>query len=885
MAAALAVLVGWPAGLAPGGAPARASELAAEVESPQLAAPGGGRPADEIETPLDGQTPSIHYRHDLEHEGDAITFEPGERVTHPFMPHPGDDWQVDGEAPRPLPAGHATGVQMRNAAPGATWAAGMPSDVVSPAHFGESSAGVAAEPGGAALASTTLDPTREAMAAAPIGPSGLRREIFGFLPYWELSDRSTVLDWRTLSTIAYFSVGCTSSGGLLKTNGDGSTSTGWAGWTSSKMTSVINAAHQNRTRVTLTITCFAWSNGGAAIQAALLGSSTARSRLARQVAAAVRDRGADGVNLDFEPIVAGYSEEFTKLVRSVRSELNAIAPGYQLTFDAMGSIGNQPIAEATAPGGADAVLVMGYDYRTASSSVAGSISPLTGPVYDLTDTVRAYTAKIPPSKVILGIPYYGRAWSTPTDALHAKNISGAKYGGSAEPSYAQAVDLVAAYGRRWDSVEQAPWTSYRRETCTAAYGCVTSWRQLYYDDAASLRLRYDLVNRTSLRGAGIWALGYDNGRPELRAALADKFLADRTPPLTGVTTFPQQQRDEGFRVAWVSYDDSSVRSYDVQVSTDGGAFGAWLAGTTLTSSIFLGTHGRTYAFRVRATDVHGNVSAWKSIPLGALAAPGSITVGGFGTVVTDGRIDHDHAGCRRCPPGDRRTGRRRGLRLVPGRRARPPVGAGRRDAGRRLGRRIGQRRHQRRASTPRLRHARQRRPHRLEARGRRRARANPERRREAGQADHRLDEPPGVRQPVPPRPSHRRDAGRHGRVRRGQAGHRRPGLPMGRPARRGPGAGGGVRDPAPGHRWLEDVQPPVREPRERDADRPLRRDGGRRRPHLRGVVQERAHVTHQVDVGDVQPPLRRTREVADGPGLRPDRHRNRLQARHADGRR
>jgi hypothetical protein len=280
---------------------------------------------------------------------------------------------------------------------------------------------------------------------------------------------------------------------------------------------------------------------------------------------------------------------------------------------------------------------MGYDYRTAGSSVAGSISPLTGPVYDLTDTVKAYTAKISPSKVILGVPYYGRAWSTPTDALHAKNISGAKYGGSAAPSYAQAADLVAAYGRRWDSVEQAPWTAYRKQTCTAAYGCVTSWRQLYYDDAASLKLRYDLVNRTSLRGAGIWALGFDNSRPELRAALADKFLADRTPPVTGVTTFPQQQRDEGFRVAWVSYDDSSVRSYDVQVSTDGGAWAPWLTATTLTSWIFLGADGHTYAFRVRATDVHGNVSAWNSsIALNALGVPGTITVGGFATVVTDG---------------------------------------------------------------------------------------------------------------------------------------------------------------------------------------------------------------------------------------------------------
>ena len=58
---------------------------------------------------------------------------------------------------------------------------------------------------------------------------------------------------------------------------------------------------------------------------------------------------------------------------------------------------------------------------------------------------------------------------------------------------------------------------------------------MYYDDAASLMLRYDLVNSAELRGAGIWALGFDGTRPELRAALADKFLSDPTPPGVGIT--------------------------------------------------------------------------------------------------------------------------------------------------------------------------------------------------------------------------------------------------------------------------------------------------------------------------------------------------------------
>ena len=570
----------------------------------------------------DGTTlASVHYRHAASHAADNITFEPGDRVSVPFRPRADDVWAVDGMPPSALPAGRATGHQMRDPRPGIS---AFLDQRVTPA--------VAGEP-----ASTTGDAEDTDVAStASVGPSGLRREVFGFLPFWELTDRSTVLDWRTLSTVAYFSVGCTSSGGLWKRNADGSVSTGWAGWTSSRMTSVIDRAHEHGTRVVLTVSCFAWSNAGASTQASLLGSARARATLARQVAAAVRDRGADGVNLDFEPIVAGYADDFTALVRAVRRELNAIAAGYQLTFDAMGSIGNQPIAQATGPGGADAVVIMGYDYRTAGASVAGSISPLSGPVYDLNDTIRAFTARVPASRLILGVPYYGRAWSTETNELHSKTLNPAKFGAVAEPHYTHAADLAAAYGRRYDRVEEAPWATYRRRTCTAAHGCVTSWRQMYYDDAASLKLRYDLVNRAGLRGAAIWALGYDGNRPELRAALADKFRSDHTPPLVGIATLPGRVRDEGFRVRWPAWDASAIRDYDVQVSVDGGSFVRWLRDTKLTSSMLIARHGHTYAFRVRATDVHGNTSAWKSTPLGYRSVPGSLVVGGFGRVVIDG---------------------------------------------------------------------------------------------------------------------------------------------------------------------------------------------------------------------------------------------------------
>ena len=69
---------------------------------------------------------------------------------------------------------------------------------------------------------------------------------------------------------------------------------------------------------------------------------------------------------------------------------------------------------------------MGYDYRTAGSSPVGSIAPLGGPAYDVSDTVAAYVARVPASKVILGVPYYGRAWSTATDRAPRARTSRAR---------------------------------------------------------------------------------------------------------------------------------------------------------------------------------------------------------------------------------------------------------------------------------------------------------------------------------------------------------------------------------------------------------------------------------------------------------------------------
>ena len=581
-----------------------------------------------------GSAPSAMYEDAMSHQGDRISFVPGDRVTVPFQPRAGDGWAVAGRAPGALPAGRLSGREMaglEDAAGGEPGASGSPAPDpagLPPADVpADDVAAIAAE-----QASLVAGPAVET-ADAP-GATGLRREVYGFLPYWEVGDASTRLNFDVLSHVAFFSVGADAAGNLVKRDPDGTLTTGWGGWTSQRLTDVINAAHAKRTRVTLTVSVFGWTSGSLAKQKKLLGSAAARLNLAKQAVAAVRDRGADGVNLDFEPLASGCEDEFVALVRSIRTEFNKIRSGYSVTFDTFGMPGNYPLEAALAPGGADAILVMGYDYRTAGATYAGSIDPLSGPAYDLSDTVDRYLARVPASKVILGIPYYGRAWSTVSAAVNARTQTGLKYGYSSSVTYENAVALAGDYGRRWDGREQSAWVAYQRQNCTATYGCATTWRQVYYDDATSLRLRYDLVNRSGLRGAGIWALGYDGTRPELYRALADKFLHDTTPPLAGIRIMPASAGDEGFTVRWRATDDwSGVASYDVQVSIDGGAWQPWRSATTATSDVWLGTDGTGYAFRVRARDGKGNLSPWNVTSV--YEASPSLRVGGFARVVVD----------------------------------------------------------------------------------------------------------------------------------------------------------------------------------------------------------------------------------------------------------
>ena len=348
------------------------------------------------------------------------------------------------------------------------------------------------------------DPTKFGFAA-----KGMSNEMMAFVTVDQIDYALSTMNWDVVSTVAYFSLEATAEGSIAR-------NAGWRAWNSDDMKRLIEKAHANGTKVVISLERFAWSRDQTAISRALLRSEERRLRLAREVAAEVERLGADGVNVDFEPIPPGQKKQFTAFVRTLREELDAIGPGMQLTFCVVGHHESYDVAAATGPDAADAVYLMGYHYAGTWSGRAGSTAPMGGEAYDLVDTVKSLLKHVDRNQLILGIPYYGHAWPTAGNRLNASTE-----GGGFDVPYERAIRLAQQHGKKYDDVEEVAWVPFRGEPCD---GCATRWFQLYFDDERAAEYKWTWVRRNNLLGSGVWTIGFEGGLGRLDRAMRSVFL-------------------------------------------------------------------------------------------------------------------------------------------------------------------------------------------------------------------------------------------------------------------------------------------------------------------------------------------------------------------------
>jgi len=327
----------------------------------------------------------------------------------------------------------------------------------------------------------------------PLQPRALRNNlcatVFGYLPYWE---SSTYLRWDLLSHIACFSVEVNADGSIGNTHG-------WP-WTA-----LVNTAHANGVKVILVATNF---NSSSLLT--LVSTPAYKNNFFVNIRNQILLGGADGVNIDFEG-TGTWRNYINGFMAELTAYLHSEIPGCEVTFAGPAvNYGGWDLPGLAAS--CDGIFIMGYAFWGSWSSTSGPNAPLTGGTYNITNTVLTQYGTVTqnnPEKLILGLPYYGHHWTTTSSDARASVIDfiGSTRFKNDEPN-------SATYGLLWDSVSQTPW--YR-------WNDGSTWHQVWFDNAESLGLKYQLAQDYQLQGVGMWALGYDGARTELWDELEQRF--------------------------------------------------------------------------------------------------------------------------------------------------------------------------------------------------------------------------------------------------------------------------------------------------------------------------------------------------------------------------
>ena len=164
-----------------------------------------------------------------------------------------------------------------------------------------------------------------------------------------------------------------------------------------------------------------------------------RKELSGSLIQLISAKNLDGVNFDFEGQGRADQAGLDSLISQVSEALKAANSHWQVTMDTYASSAGDPGGFYDIAGLApsvDAFFVMAYDMNASSPSPTAA---LTGTGFTDLEALQQYTAVVPASKVILGVPYYGYDWPTtgparrrgdrPADTAQLRPVAGAGHPG------------------------------------------------------------------------------------------------------------------------------------------------------------------------------------------------------------------------------------------------------------------------------------------------------------------------------------------------------------------------------------------------------------------------------------------------------------------------
>jgi Di-N-acetylchitobiase len=383
-----------------------------------------------------------------------------------------------------------------------------------------------------------------ALAANPILS---QKVVYAFSASWDSSRNFLHYDWDRITDLCLF------GGGILSPSAiDNRLRT--------RVGNITMLAHSRNVRV----------SGTALYPQAKLRDAQFRHSWATETVQAVQELGLDGINVDIEfPVLEGDTLAALCLVdmlAQLRRGLDTLAPGKQLTFDV-----------AWSPDGIDGrfydvssmvpyvnfFIVMAYCMQSQIWS-APCLAEANSPLPSVTTGVQQYLRILPAKQVILGVPWFGYDYpclpsSTPSlyhgprtvvsisvhEARRRRHLAAPRAarvqtgvsecviprvpfrGAPCSDAAGTQVPVATIFrsllpksttGVLLDSKAHSPFFNYMPDNPSnktfPTSGDTVRVHQVRFDDAGSLREKYDLARRLRLGGIGFWevdALDYSLG--------------------------------------------------------------------------------------------------------------------------------------------------------------------------------------------------------------------------------------------------------------------------------------------------------------------------------------------------------------------------------------
>lgn len=281
-----------------------------------------------------------------------------------------------------------------------------------------------------------------------------------------------------LSELLVFSYGFTGQGELLPP------AYGEDDW-------MITEAKNYGTRPILTLTPFGRDgNFNNRLIHSVVNSEEYKANLIQNLLDIMEEKGYQGVDIDFEYILAEDRDAFTAFVQEVAEAMRengyrtsvALAPKTSSEQRGLLYEGKDYRALGEA---ADHVLLMTYEWGyTYGPPMA------VAPLNQVRKVVEYALTQIPAEKIDLGVPNYGYDWPLPyvrgtTEAVTINNI--------------QAVRIAVENGAQilFDNVAESPYFTYSENGME---------HEVWFEDVRSLLAKFELIKEYGLRGCGYWQI-------------------------------------------------------------------------------------------------------------------------------------------------------------------------------------------------------------------------------------------------------------------------------------------------------------------------------------------------------------------------------------------